>query len=274
MWVGSLCAGSAFALDLDEVFPVARPNQAEATAQVVVADAFANLFDFEGAARVESTQQATSGRAQRSVFEIYRKSLRAGERRVLIVTADPEVPAQRIRMLEVSLSGTPSRTRVFIPRIRPEPMNTSYRITDPFLGTSSNLPAEEVRADLVALARAYEIVARESGDLEGEPVDRITIRPLAARRVERVELWLARDAPLILEYRYYEGDDPAPARVVRVPRAEMVAFAGRVLPGLMLYEDRLDGTVTRLELRYAALPPELGEAPFLESSFHRAVLPE
>lgn len=261
------------AADLDAVFPAAESLAPAPSAEEVVRASFANLFDFDGVVRIESTRTPAGGEAQRSRSSLYRKRFEGSVQRVLIVARELDPPGPGMRLLEVTDASGPQRARLFAPRITPTPVPTQYRITDPFLGSFSDRPPGEDRADLSSLVRAYEIIGREPGTLDGEIVDRITLRPRGSRGVEQVELWIARDAPVILEYRYFEGGSAEPARIVRVPRDAMLEFEGRLLPGEMLYDDRIDGTLTRLRVGYETLSSSLGDAPFMESTFHRVSLP-
>ena len=269
-----LCARPTGAAEFDEVFPATGATDPLASAESILAAAFSNLFEFDGGTRIESTQTTRDGETRQSSFRIYRKTVSPSELRVLIATDDPEAPDQEMRMLEVIEDRRRQRARLFAPRVDAVPVATTYRLTDPFLGTFSNKPPEEVRSDLSALARAYEIIGRGPGTLDGAEVDRITVRPLGTRSLERIELRVALDAPLILEYRYFEVGSPEAARVARVPRDQMRPFQDRLLPGVVIYEDRLDQSTTRVVLRYEALPGGLGDAPFMESTFHRAALPD
>ncbi len=282
-----LCRGCAIALvvcgvrvapvgavELDRLFPSEGATAPVVSAEALVEAAFSNLFELDGEIRVEATQAVRDGETTTSSFRVFTKSFEQGIRRMLIVTPDPESVDQQMRMLEVTQGDEQQRARLFVPRLDSQPMATRFRITDPFLGAFSNLPPEEVRADLNSLVRSHEIVSREPGDLAGIEVDRITLRPRAGRGLERVELWIERSQALILEYRYFEGTDSVPARVVQAPREEMQPFAGRIVPGMMLYEDRVNQISTRVRLEYESLPPEMSDDPFMESTFYRAILPD
>jgi hypothetical protein len=126
-----------------------------------------------------------------------------------------------------------------------------------------------VRADLVGL-RTYEILSRSHTEIEGKSAHLITLRPLASAGYERVELVIAADVPVILEYRYYERGDTAPARVARAPRSEMKEMKGRWLPGKMFYRDRVLETETEVRLTHTLIDSTTTpDALFMDSSFYR-----
>jgi hypothetical protein len=175
-----------------------------------------------------------------------------------------------MRVLEIAGDrGSSRRSLVWVPSIGGEAITTRYRLTDPFLGTFSDRDAATVRADLVGL-RTYEILSRAHTEVDGKPAHLITLRPLASAGFERVELVIASDVPVILEYRYYERGDTAPARVARAPRNEMYDVKGRWLPGKMYYRDRVLETETEVRLKHTLIDStNTPDALFMDSSFYR-----
>ena len=265
-------AGPAQAIELDDVFPRAERSRPQPSAEELVRAAFDNLFGFDVAVRVESLTRQAGTVTARLRFWLCRKRFGPDTTRVVVATRDDTADPRPTRMLQIDRGQGRIRSRLYAPQVDPEPMSTSYRLTDPFLGAFSDRDAPEVRADLSELVRAHEIVSLDLTRMGDAAVHRVGLRPLSARRYERVELLIAVDEPLILEYRYFEIGDPRASRVAQAPRAEMRTFEGHVLPGRMLYQDRIQQTETELTLRYEPLPNE-GDALFMESSFHRAPMP-
>jgi hypothetical protein len=192
--------------------------------------------------------------------------------RMLLVTLGPAA-VSGCRLLQVDEGSGPGRAWVFAPQVDAQPIDTNYRITDPFLGTLSDRAPAEVRANLCSLARGYEIVSRRFVQRGAATVQQLGLRPLAAPQLESVELSLELERPWILEYRYFERGDAQPARVALAPREALREFDGRLLPGRMLYRDRIQGTETELTLRYEPLPAD-AELLFAESTFHRMRIPD
>jgi hypothetical protein len=116
----------------------------------------------------------------------------------------------------------------------------------------------------------YEVLSRRMDELDGEPVHRVLIRPLASRGFDRVELAVAVRDFAILEYRnFLEPKDTEPSLVARTARVAMVAMDGHLLPTRMRYEDRATDTRIDVELIHTPLPTEMPAAMFEPRSFHR-----
>ncbi len=269
-WLGVVLApwsAQAGAPSVDALFPEVEVARAAEPAERTVRSAFDALFGFEGVVHVESVERGSDGRSEHLRFRLYRKRFEGGMR-VMLATLEPAAVRGR-RVLEVEDGSARGRAWIFAPQVDARPIDTDYRITDPFLGTLSDRAPSEVRANLSGLARGYEIIARRFVRRETAVLQQIGLRPLAARQFESVELSIDLERPWILEYRYFERGDSQPARVVLVPRDALLEFEGRMLPGRMLYRDRIQNTETALTLRYEPLPESDTELLFLQSTFYR-----
>ena len=272
----------ASAAEPDELFPRTAACEAPSAA-TLVERAFAQILDLEAAILVETvTRGPGSENESRSRFWLCRRRFGPEEVRVMVATLPVEDPSA-MRILEIGEGGQ-RRSRLFAERTSTRPATTDFLLTDPFLGTFSDRPASEIRANLSELVRDHEIISRQTvlpeteaaeGQLsEGERVERIGLQAIETRQYERVEILIAgEDPPLVLEYRYFERGEREPTRVASVPREQMVSFEGRILPGRMLYRDRVQQTETEVQLRYQTIPGDVRETLFLESTFYRAPLP-
>jgi len=260
-------ATPAPAIELEKLYserPLVNPNQ---SAETIIEAAFNNLFGFDTEVRVETVTTRAGAEPERAAFCLHRKRF-ADTTRTLVTSLAPE-RVKGMRVLEIAADRGARRSLVWVPSIGGEAITTRYRLTDPFLGTFSDREASTVRADLVGL-RTYEILSRSHTDVEGKPAHLITLRPLASAGYERVELVVASDVPVILEYRYYERGDTAPARVARAPRSEMYDVKGRWLPGKMFYRDRVLETETEVRLTHTLIDSTTTpDALFMDSSFYR-----
>ena len=269
----ALSADVTFGVELEDVFPGYRAAETPVAAETLVRSALGNLFDVDVALFVEG-ETVREGQAPAEIrFWSYRKHEPDGTHKVFLATLEPD-GREGVRLLQVDRDRTRSRAWVYSPEASSDPVRTDYRLTDPFLGTFSDLDPAEIRANLSGLRSGYEILGRESVDGGGSDLHRMTLRSLATRAYERLELVVATRPERVLAFEFFEGPSPEAARTILAPRESFVSFEGRLLPGRLLYTDRLQRTKTRLRVRYLPIPKEVGEAPFLEFTFHEVPLPE
>ncbi len=279
VWIMAMITASApvhssLASDITELFESPRRSSAiqALSAEQIVRRAFENVFPSGFGMEIETTRVGTSREDESSEFRVYRRAI-DGEMRILTESlAPPEI--EGTRMLQMESSDGAERTFAYVRSVAREPFATTFRLADPFLcswydKTSSTEPAgaEPLQG---AYRPPFQILSRRPDKVEGEPVQRILVRPLIDRGYDRLELAIAERDFAILEYLHFTtAQDAAPSLVARAVREDMVVLDGHVLPTRLRYEDRALAQVTVVSIRHSPIPPDAPDTLFDPRSFHR-----
>jgi len=259
----------AAAVELRELF---APDQTPKTASAaeMLERAYANLFGKPSVMSIETVRTTASGEViQRASFRVLRRSASDGTRMILTETLAPAAIAGT-RVLQIEHPRGDDEAHAFLPSTDMPPMETSYRMSDPFLCTLYDRAQAGARGAPQENATSYEIIGNQPLDLFGERVHVITLRSLLPGGFERTELTIADSDYAILEYQYFtSATDPDAAVIARARRADMVDVDGRVLPRALLYEDFTTGEEISVRVEHAALPASVPNMIFDPRMFHR-----
>lgn len=261
-------AAPAQTRELSEIFPamveVSRPP-----AEELVDRAFDNVFAPEFMMSIETVRIGRDGQRERAVFRVLRRSI-DGSLRILTESLEPQSIAGT-RVLQVERPDGIEQTFAYVRSLGREPFETTFRLADPFLCTWYEQADPSPSAELIGMGGRHEILARRPDVLDGEQVQRITVRPMTERGYDRIELAIAERDFAILEYRHYAlpGDREA-SLIARADRSDMVLLDNHVLPERIRYEDRVSGDVIDVTIRHATLPRQIPNILFEPRSFHRA----
>jgi hypothetical protein len=261
-------AASAQTVDVRDVF-AGQKIVPMPTAEQVLERALDNLFGFDASISIVAKRRESSGRIGTSEFLVQRKRTQ-GAQRLLVVSVRP-ANVRGTRVLQVNYDDGREETFAYVPSANAasdEPMRARYRLSEPFLGTWYEIgQQDETPTELLALSE-YEVVGFEPGELENEPIYKVTLRPLAGRGYDWSEFLIARKDYVILEHRHYFARGQGPALVAAVPRSAMVSFEDRLVPQRMRYRDLLENAEIEVTLRHTALQ-EGSDALFFPRTFHR-----
>lgn len=263
----TVVAAQAPAAELKDLYPDAAGPPTLAPAREVVNRAFENLFGLSSMMSVVHLRTAADGETTRSQFRVLRRQME-GTRRILTESLAPS-EIEGTRVLQIDRPDGTQENYAFVRTLNREPFRTQYRMADPFLCTWYEGLTSPSQMALRAQSE-YEVLSRRMDEVDGEPVYRVLIRPMASRGFDRVELAIAVRDFAILEYRnFLEPKDTEPSLVARTARVAMVAMDGHLLPTRMRYEDRATESRIDVELTHTPLPPEMPTAMFEPRSFHR-----
>ena len=265
-FVACVGAPAAHARDLHDVFVSRATPRVSAVELLERAEALA--WPPTGRMRIDIVRESASGREEREAFVVLRRRTSEGLR---IVTENLAPDRSRTgRVLQIEPAAGETIAYAFVKAAGPEPVETRYRLADPYLCTWYDPEVNGAEADRVASSAEREILARRAGRVAGEDVQWLQVKPAALRRFHHSELAIADRDAAILEYRHFlRRGDREPSLVVRVPREAMVATEGGTLPGVLRYEDRVSRERIRIEIAHSALPPDLPDSAFEPGSFHR-----
>ncbi len=262
-----LLAEPTWAAELRDLYPEAAQAAALTPAREVVNRAFENLFGLSSITSIVHQRTGADGQTTRSQFRVLRRQM-DGSRRILTESLAP-AEIEGTRVLQIDRTDGTQENYAFVRTLNREPFRTQYRMADPFLCTWY----EGITAPSQMALRAqseYEVISRRMDEVDGEPVHRVMIRPMASRGFDRVELAIAVRDYAILEYRnFLEPKDTEPSLIARTARVAMVAMEGHLLPTRMRYEDRATDTRIDVELTHTPLPASMPAAMFEPRSFHR-----
>jgi hypothetical protein len=218
---------------------------------------------------IETVRTGRSGQRERAVFRVLRRSVN-GSLRILTESLEPESIAGT-RVLQVERPDGIEQTYAYVRSLGREPFETTFRLADPFLCTWFEQTDRSPSAELIGMGGRHEILARRPDVLDGERVQRITVRPMIERGYDRIELAIAERDFAILEYLHYvaPGDREA-SLIARADRSDMILLDKHVLPERIRYEDRVNGDVIAVTIRHATLPRQIPNILFEPRSFHRA----
>jgi hypothetical protein len=90
----------------------------------------------------------------------------------------------------------------------------------------------------------------------------ITARPRDPEIYQRVAFAVALSDLAILELRYYKAGDPVASRIVRSPRASILAWRGNLIPTRIEVENLLRGSETEVEISELEVDPEIDDRVF------------
>jgi len=264
-----LGAVPAAAVELRDLFSE-LPAHSLASAAETLERAYANLFGSPSIMAIETVRTAPSGEViQRASFRVLRRSSTDGTRMTMTETLAPASIAGT-RVLQIERPRGADEAYAFLRSIDAPPMETTYRMSDPFLCTLYDRSKAGAQGALRDNASAYEIIGRQPADIFGERVQVITLRSLVTGGFARTELTIAESDHAILEYQYFtEPGDTDPALVARARRAEMTQVDGRVLPRVLRYEDRVSGEEIFVRVEHATLPSSVPNTIFDPRMFHR-----
>jgi hypothetical protein len=258
-----LAASATGAAEIKDLYPETAASTLNPSARELVNRAFDNLFGFSSIMSVVHLRTSADGQTTRSQFRVLRRTM-DGSRRILTESVAPQ-EIEGTRVLQIDNSDGTQENYAFVRTLNREPFRTQYRMADPFLCTWY----EGITAPGQVALRAqseYEIVSRRADELDGEPIYRVMIRPMASRGFDRVELAIAARDFAILEYRnYLEPRDVEPSLIARTARVAMVAMEGHLLPTRLRYEDRATDSRIDVELTHTPLPEAMPQAMFDEA---------
>ncbi len=263
----TIVAFQAPAAELRDLYPDTSAQASLTPAREVVSKAFENLFGLSSIMSVVHQRTNADGQTTRSQFRVLRRQM-DGSRRVLTESLAP-AEIEGTRVLQIDRTDGTQENYAFVRTLNREPFRTQYRMADPFLCTWYEGITAPGQMSMRAQSE-YEVLARRMDEVDGEPVHRVLIRPMASRGFDRVELAIAVRDFAILEYRnFLEPKDTEPSLIARTARVAMVAMDGHLLPTRMRYEDRATDSRIDVELTHQPLPTEMPSAMFEPRSFHR-----
>jgi hypothetical protein len=255
------------AAELKDLYPDAPGPAAPTPAREAVGRAFDNLFGLSSMMSIVHLRTGADGQTTRSQFRVLRRQM-DGSRRILTESLAP-AEIEGTRVLQIDRPDGSQENFAFVRTLNREPFRTQYRMADPFLCTWYEGITGPGQMALRAQSE-YEVLSRRMDEVDGEPVYRVLIRPMASRGFDRVELAIAVRDFAILEYRnFLEPKDTEPTLVARTARVAMIAMDGHLLPTRMRYEDRANESRIDVEVTHTPLPPEMPAAMFEPRSFHR-----
>ncbi len=242
---------------VDPVEPV-EPD-APPDAHRVLERAFERRYDVDLVQRVELVVRSRAGRERRRVLEMASRRI-DGRMHHLGRFREP-AHLRGTAILWIERRDGSDDNFVYLPSEQRVRRVTVAQRADAFLGT-------DLRYEDFERRRASEFALRwlPDAELEGEPVHVIEGRPRYRTDHARIEFLVARADLAILEVRAFKRGSERPVRVVRAPRSGTIARGGRLIPRLLIVENRERGSETRVRLQALSLDEPLAPQLFTRSA--------
>jgi hypothetical protein len=161
-------------------------------------------------------------------------------------------------------SDDPNRSEqqfVYLPSMGKVRRVSGAQPTDSFLGT--DLSYHDFQRQQPERYRAIRAIP---GRIDGEAMRTISVLPLFGAPYSNLEYDVAASDAAILGTRYYKRADLPPYKVMRMPRADMVAQHGCSVPTRVSVDDRQRGTHTDLTISELRTNADLEDALFTYSA--------
>ena len=257
------------AVELDAIYG-AQPDQPRPSAKEVLTRALDQLFGVPSLMAVIAERTRAGTEPSMSQFRVARHKPSTGTR-VLIESLEP-ASIRGTRILQIEENDGDITSFLSVRSTDGERVQTNLRLADPFLCTWYEITEDERESKLGAMMQE-ELLGHLMDEIDGESVHRIVTRPVASRGYDRVEYAIAAKDFAILEYIHYlRRGDIEPTLIARVRRQDLVQLQGRVLPALIRYEDRSDGSLITAKLQHMQMPADVPDSLFQPRSFHRLSL--
>jgi hypothetical protein len=256
----------ARAVELDTVFgkAAAKPPLA---ARDVLDRAMRQLFGAPSLMVVTAQRMRDGEEPSISQFRVLRHQVEDSTRIMIESLAPTSIRGTRILQIQEG-SGAIS-SFLSVRSTDGERVQTNLRLADPFLCTWYEIPEGERLSPAAAMVDE-ELLAHIVEDVDGERIHRIMTRPLASRGYDRVEYAISERDFAILQYIHYlRREDVQPTLIARVERQNLVELDGRMLPRVLEYEDRTDGSRIIATLEHMQMPSDIPESLFQPRAFHR-----
>ena len=211
------------------------------SAEEVLDAAFTNRYKIDLVTTIELVMHGRGGQQRKRTIEAVTKVIDGKVNSIGRLVAPEYLRGMTVLMMETE--GRGQNAFVYMPSLNRVRRITTAQRGDAFFG--SDVTYEDIEQQYVD---EFDFDGIEEGELNGEPVYQVHVRPNRRYNYARATFTIAQADSAILQTRYYKRGTDEPYRVIAAPRAHMVDLSGHVLPTRLKVENRMRGTYTDVQL--------------------------